>query len=256
MQDHHGPLTSDNFKRLIDSAVSVFIKCWFHTSLNVTTLQSIISIYNKVKMKNNWDQLADTQTIEKTAAALKDKGFEAFVVENEQEAFAKIKDIIPKDASVMNGSSVTLEQIGFVDYLKSGKHDWNNLHAKILAEKDPGKQSLLRKQAELSDFYLGSVHALIENGEFIIASNTGSQLPHVVYTSPNLIFVVGTQKIASDLKTGVERLEEYVVPLEDKHMMEKYGAGTKLNKIVIFKGESSYSKRKIKFILVNKKLGF
>ena len=45
----------------------------------------------------------------------------------------------------------------------------------ILAEKDPAKQALLRTQSALSDFYLGSVHAIAETGEFIIASNSGSQ---------------------------------------------------------------------------------
>ena len=75
----------------------------------------------------------------------------------------------------MNSASKILEQIGFVGYLKSGKHDWRNLHETIHAEKDRTKQMDLRKQAVLSDYYLGSVHGLAENGEFIIASNTGSR---------------------------------------------------------------------------------
>lgn len=172
------------------------------------------------------------------------------------DALAKIKELIPEGASVMNGSSVTLEQIGFVDYLKSDEHKWNNLHAGIVAEKDPVKQHVLRKLALLADFYLGSVHAMAETGEFIIASNTGSQLPHVVFSSDNLIFVVGQQKIVPDLPAAMKRLEEHVVPMENQHMTEKYGVGTQLNKIVIFKGESSYSKRKINIILVKENLGF
>ena len=204
---------------------------------------------------NNWDKIKDDKSIERTVSALGEKGYEAFVVDSEEEALSKIKELIPKGASVMNGSSVTLEQIGFVNFLESGGHGWDNLHEKILAEKDPAKQSALRKQSALADYYLGSVHALIENGEFIIASNTGSQLSHVVFTSTNLIFIIGTQKIVPTLSDGMKRLEEYVVPLEDNHMKEKYGVGTTLNKIVIFKGESSYSARKIRFILVNKKLG-
>ncbi len=207
-------------------------------------------------MNNNWDKIVDGKTVEKTIDALGKKGIETFVMDNETDALTKIKELIPKGASVMNGASVTLEQIGFVDYLKSGNHGWDNLHGKILAEKDPVKQSLLRKQSALSDYYLGSVHALIENGEFVIGSNTGSQLPHIVFTSPNLIFVIGSQKIVPTLTDAMKRLEEYVVPLEDNHMKEKYGMGTALNKIIIFKGENPRSGRKIKMILVNKKLGF
>ena len=205
---------------------------------------------------NNWDKIKDDKSIERTVSALGEKGYEAFVVNTEEEALAKIKEFIPKGASVMNGSSTTLKEIGFIDYLKEGKHGWNNMHEDIVKEKDPVKQKELRKLAFMSRYYLGSVHALIENGEFIVASNTASQLPHVVHTSPNLIFVVGTQKIVPTLKDAMERLEEYVVPLENKRMMDLYGSGTTLNKILIFKGESPYVGRKIRFILVNKKLGF
>jgi hypothetical protein len=108
----------------------------------------------------------------------------------------------------------------------------------------------------LSDYYLGSVHALVESGEFIIASNSGSQLPHIVFTSPHLVFVVGAQKIVPSLDVALDRLRNYVIPLEDERMKEVYGAGTKLNKLVTFFGEAPYLNRTIDFVLVKEKLGF
>jgi L-lactate utilization protein LutC len=203
-----------------------------------------------------YNTLASKEIVEKVVEALGKRNVEALIVENGSLALAKIKELIPKGASVMNGSSVTLEQIGFVDYLKLGEHGWNNLHEAIIAEKDPSKQSQLRKQAVLSDYYLGSVHALVETGEFVIASNTGSQLPHIVFTSPNLIFVVSTKKIVPTLADAMNRLMEYVVPLEDKHMKEKYGVGTTPNKIVTFNGENPMLGRKVRMILVDEDLGF
>lgn len=204
----------------------------------------------------NYNRLASDATVEKVAKALEEKGYEVQVVKNANDALAKIKKIIPQGASVMNGSSVTLEQIGYLDYLASGKHKWVDLHAKVNAENDKEKRAKLMREASLSDYYLVSVHALAETGEFVIASNTGSQLPHIVFTSPNLIFVVSTKKIVPTLDAAMERLEEYVVPLEDKQMLEKYNVGTHLNKIVIFKGENPMIGRKIRFILVKEKLGF
>lgn len=203
-----------------------------------------------------WDELADEQSIQKATASLKERGYDVFAVEKGADALGKIQDLIPKGASVMNGSSVTLETIGFIDYLKSGIHGWNNLHEKIFAEKDRAKQSLRRKQASISDYYLGSVHAVAETGEFVIASNTGSQLPSVVFNASNLIFVVGTQKIVSDLDEALKRLREYVVPLEDKHMRNLYGVGTTASKILIFNRENQMSTRKITMIFVKEKLGF
>jgi len=203
-----------------------------------------------------YNVLASQESINKTANSLRGKGYEVFVVENGAEALAKIKELIPQGVSVTNGSSVTLEQIGFVDLLKSGTYGWDNLHEAVLAEKDPVKKALLRKQATLSDYYLGSVHALAELGEFVIASNTGSQLAHIVFTSPNLIFVVGAQKIVPTLDDAMKRLKDYVVPLEDQHMKDLYGVGTMLSKIVIFSEENKMMGRKIRLILIKEQIGF
>jgi len=204
----------------------------------------------------NYKILATKEAIEKTIKALGERGTEAFMVENSAQALEKIKELIPAGVSVMNGSSRTLEQVGFVDYLKEGKHGWNNLHEAILTEPDKAKQGELRKQAVLSDFYLGSVHALCESGEFIIASNSGSQLSHVVFTSPNLIFVVGAQKITANLDAGMQRLHDYVIPLEDERLMKQYNAHTYPSKVVIFNKEQPFSGRKVKMIIVSEVLGF
>ncbi len=166
----------------------------------------------------NYDSLASQETLEKVIGNLKERGVESSIVANKEEALAAAKAMIPAGASVMNGSSTTLKEIGFVDYLKSGTHGWKNLHEDILAEKDPERQAILRKQSVLSDYYLGSVHAVAETGETVIASNSGSQLPHIIYTSPNLILVVGAQKIVPDLNSAIARVREHVLPLEDARM--------------------------------------
>jgi L-lactate utilization protein LutC len=203
-----------------------------------------------------YEELASQETANKVIESLKSLNVEGLFVENGKAALEKIKELIPKGASVMNGSSTTLEQIGYIDYLKSEQPPWVNFHGQILAEKDPDKAANLRKQSTLSDYYLGSVHALVENGEFILASNTGSQLPHIVFNSPNLIFVVSTKKIVPTLQDAFKRLEEHVIPLEDQNMKSKYGIGTHSNKILIFKGENPMMGRKIRMILVNENLGF
>ena len=203
-----------------------------------------------------YNKLATQEQIATTVSALKAKGINTINTKNKVETLETIKQLIPQGVSVMNGASVTLEQIGFVDYLKSGKHRWNNLHEAIVLEKDQIKQAVLRKQSVLSDYYLGSVHALVQNGDFIIASNTGSQLPHVVFTSANLIFVLSTKKIVPTLDAAMKRLEEYVVPLENEHMMKKYGVPTAVNKIVIFKNENHMMGRKVTIILIEEDLGF
>ncbi len=202
-------------------------------------------------------QLSSEATLATTVAGLKERNFEPIVVATKDEALAKIKELIPAGASVMNGASKTLEEIGFVEHLKGNSHGWNNLHAKVLGEKDPALQAKLRREATISDFYLGSVHALASTGEMIIASNTGSQLSNIVYSSPHVIFVVSTQKITPTLADAMKRLEEHVIPLEDARMKAAYGTGTQLNKVFIYHRENTaFTGRKIHVILVKEKLGF
>ncbi|MEK7614352.1 MAG: LUD domain-containing protein [Patescibacteria group bacterium] len=204
----------------------------------------------------NYDTIPSADVINKTADTLGGQGLQVFTVENRAEALAKVKELIPAGASVNNGSSTTLLEIGFVDYLKGDAHGWNNLHAAVLAEKDPVKQAQLRKESVFADYYVGSVHALAETGEMLIASASGSQLSSIVFTSPNLIFVVGAQKITPTHGDAMRRLKEYVVPLEDKRMKDVGMGGTVLAKIVTFLNEPAFMERKVRVILVKEKLGF
>lgn len=204
----------------------------------------------------SYDTMPEASIIEKTANAIGERGIEVIVVENGADALAKIKEFIPAGASVNNGSSTTLRQIGFIDFLKDNQHGWNNLHEAIVLEKDPEKQAVLRKEAVFSDYYLGSVHAVAQTGELIIASASGSQLPHIVFTSQNLIFVVGTQKITPTYDDAIKRIREYVVPLEDVRMKEVGMGGTVLSKILTIENEPSFMGRKVRVILIKEKLGF
>ena len=156
----------------------------------------------------------------------------------------------------MNGASQTLEQIGYIEYLKSGTHGWNNLHAAIVAETDTAKQGKLRKEATLSDYYVGSVHALTETGEMLIASNTGSQLPNIAFSSQNLILVVGANKIVPDMNAGFARIKDHVVPLEDERMKGVYGYGTQWSKTLVLHQENPALGRTVRVIIVKESLGF
>lgn len=206
----------------------------------------------------DYKTLPAKETIQKVIKAVEARGIKAQFVETKEEALEKIKSIIPNGASVMTGASITLQQIGFEAMLISGKHPWNNLKAVIVAEKDMAKQSLLRKQGTLADYFLGSVHAIAETGEIVFASATGSQLPAYAYSSSNIIWVAGAHKITPSVEGGIKRIREYIVPLENEHMKQLYGpqSGTMIGKMLIFERESPMLKRNLNLILVNEVLGF
>ncbi len=201
-----------------------------------------------------YDQLASKKTVEKTIKAVKSRGINVEFLNTKEEALERIKALIPAGAEIMTGGSTTLEQVGFVELLKSGKHKWNNLKDKLLAEKDEAKQSELRKKSVTSDYFLGSVHAVAETGEILTASASGSQLPSYAFSSNNVIWIVGTQKIVPTLEEGFKRVRNYCFPLEDKRMKSIGYPGSTIGKILLF--EREILPRKITLIFVNEKLGF
>jgi len=202
-----------------------------------------------------YDTLASKETVEKTMEALKTRGINPEFVDKREDALKRLKELIPPRAEVMTAGSTTLGEIGFVDLLKSGKHPWKNLKDELLAEKDPARQMELRRKSVLAEYYLGSVHAIAETGEIVIASASGSQLPAYVFTSNNVIWIVGVQKIMPTLEDAVKRVREYVLPLEDARMKREGFGGSTIGKLLLFEREINPD-RKLKLILVNEKLGF
>jgi len=197
------------------------------------------------------------ERIHKTIEAVTARGIHAELVDTKEKALERIQEIIPENAVVMTGGSVTLQQIGFEALLISGQHPWRNFKADLLAEKDPVKQTLMRQQGTLAEFYLGSVNALAETGELVFASGTGSQLPAYAYSSRNVIWVTGAQKITPTLDEALRRVREYVLPLEDERQ-RKFGnkTGSYIGRILIFEYEPAFLRRNLTLLLVNQALGY
>jgi len=204
-----------------------------------------------------YDTLPAPEIVQRTMESVKARGIHAELVDTKEAALERVQALMPPNCVVMTGSSVTLQQIGFEEILISGNHPWRNFKADLLAEKDPVKQSTMRRQGTLAEFFLGSVNALAETGELVFASGSGSQLPAYAYTSRNVIWVVGAQKISPTLDDALRRVREYVLPLEDQRMKSLGNqAGSRINRILIIEGEPAYLRRNLTLILVNQVLGY
>jgi hypothetical protein len=206
-------------------------------------------------MSVSWNQIPSAAEIAKAVDLMKQRGFEVIVAKDKSEALELIKAMIPQGSSVMNGSSTTLHQIGFTDYLKE-KTGWINLHEVILAETDPLKQRKLRRQAILADYFLGSVNAITTAGQLISVDRTGSRVGAYPFAAGNLILVAGVNKFVRNLEEAFARVAKYVLPMEDQRMKSVYGPemSTGLGKWVII--EHEVVPGRIKLILIKEKLGF
>src|SRR5512140_3862958 len=114
--------------------------------------------------------LPTPERIQRTLEAINARGVRAELTETKEAALERVQSIIPPGVVVMTGGSVTLQQIGFEALLINGNHPWRNFKADLLAEKDPVKQSAMRRQGTLAEYFLGSVNAIAETGELVFAS--------------------------------------------------------------------------------------
>ncbi len=201
-----------------------------------------------------WDQLADKQTIEKTIKSLHANGIEAEFVENGEQAKQRILEILPKGAEVMDMTSITLDTLGIPKELNESGN-YNSVRNK-LTSMDRNTQGIeMQKMGAAPDWVVGSVHAVTEDGQVLIASNTGSQLPAYAYGSSHIIWVVGVQKITKDTDEGMKRIYEYVLPLEAERARKAYGVpGSNVSKLLIVNKE--VRPNRITIIFVNEVLGF
>jgi L-lactate utilization protein LutB len=206
--------------------------------------------------QGKWERLPSQETIERTIAALKSRGISAEFAPSRKEALELVTRLIPSGVELMTASSRTLDEIGFLALLKSGNHQWTSLNDVVYTEKDPAKRAELRRRSINVDYFLGSVQAITETGETIVVSASGSQIPSYAFTSKNVIWVAGTQKIVPSLEEGLRRVREYSLTLEIARMKSLGYPGSMIAKMLIVEREPAQLGRKVSMILVNEKLGF
>ena len=196
---------------------------------------------------------ANDEQIERTAKALETKNIKTLIAENAGEAKRMFFELVPEGAEVFLGASVTLETSGIKDEIDtSGLYD--ALRPKMFAMDRATQGREIRKLVGAPDYAAGSVHAVTEDGQVLIASNSGSQLGPYASGAGKVIWVVGSQKLVKDLDEGMRRIEEYCVPLEEVHMQELYQAHTAVNKLLIVNKELRPDR--ITMIIVKEELGF
>ena len=150
------------------------------------------------------DAPASTESIQRTIEALAERNVEAIVVNSGEEALAKLRELVPEGSEVFVNTSETLATIGYTEFMH-GNDRYVNLHDQIMSQPDPAAQREFRRKTTTSDYFVGSVQAIAETGEIVVASGSGSQIGAYSYGARRLILVAGTQKICRTLAEAEAR---------------------------------------------------
>lgn len=202
---------------------------------------------------DKWKLIPTDEEIQKVIEALNSRNINAQIVNTKAEAKEKALSLLPKGSRVLVSASITAEQIGLKEEIDNSK-DFVSVRKEYMALDHKTDGAKIRKLRGAPEIIIGSVHAVTKKGEVLIASNTGSQLAPYVYSAQKVIWIVGAQKIVEDIEDGMKRINEYIVPLEEKHMQELYGVSTNVSKLLIVNKE--IAKERINLIFIKEVLGF
>ncbi len=197
-------------------------------------------------------RLASDEQIATAVAALTARGMVAEVVASGAEARSRVLDLLPEGAEVFTSMSRTLDTLGLsVEINESSRYHPLRPQLKALDRQTQGRE--WRRLQSSPEYVVGSVHAVTEQGQVLIASASGSQLASYVFGAGHVIWVVGVQKIVRDLEEGLRRVREYSYPLENERMHALNGTGSFVSKILLVEAERP---GRISVILVKEELGF
>ena len=198
---------------------------------------------------------ADDAAIERTAAALRDKGYAVHVVDTASEARDLIVGLLPEGAEVGQGASMTLELAGITAAIEdSGRFDAVRKRTRSMDRTTPEGLRAMRKLGVGPDWYVNSAHALTEGGTIVVASNTGSQLAPLAFGAGKVVFAIGSQKIVPDLETAMRRLEEHTLPKEHGRMQGLYGVNSEIKKLLIIHKE--FGPGRFTVVIIREPIGF
>ena len=196
--------------------------------------------------------LPDDQTLAATVVALEEHGFGVDVVETLDAAREAVLARIPRGASVMTNTSITLLETGIADAINNGG-EYESARNKLNELDFATQLAEMKAIGGQADYSLGSVHAVTHDGALFIASASGSQLASYVWDAANVIFVVGAQKLVPTAEAARERIFEHSLVLEDVRAYAAYGMNSYVGKILEIHQEQP---GRIHIVLIQQVVGF
>ena len=196
---------------------------------------------------------------EKVIRGLKSRNMDGIYCKTREEALSSALARIPEGSTVTMGGCMSAFEIGLVDALKSG-----NYHFIDRDEIEDKRAAML--MAYDADVFLASANAMTEDGILVNIDGNSNRVSAIAQGPRQVLFIVGMNKIASDLDGAMKRARNVAAPIN----AQRFGLSTpcaKTGACMDCKSPDTiccqflitrYSRHKNRFfvILVNDSLGF
>ena len=181
-------------------------------------------------------------------------------VETIEEGCQLVNQMIHEGDVVSHGGSVTLNECGIIDLLKSRKD------ITYLDRENCEDVQKLYRECFSADVYLTSSNAITKKGELYNVDGNGNRVAAMLFGPKKVIVIIGVNKIVENVDEAVKRVEEVAavknnIRLNKKNPCVQAGHCVHCNSPVKICREytlitSSAIEKRIHIICVNQNLGY
>ena len=147
--------------------------------------------------------------IERTMKNLQKNNMEAYYVDRKEEVAGLVSQLLKEGDLVVTGGSVTLNETGVIELLRSGRYDFRDRHLPNLTPEQVREVFLAAFHA---DTYLCSANAITEEGELYNVDGNSNRVAALLFGPKSVIVVAGINKIVRNLEEAVQRVKTVAAP--------------------------------------------
>lgn len=145
--------------------------------------------------------------LDRAVKALRANRMDAQWVQTKEETLALVQQMIPDGALCACGGSMTLDECGIMDELRSGRCRF--LDRDAVPKEQVGD---VFRQSFSADWYLMSSNAVTESGELYNVDGNGNRAAALIFGPKNVIVVAGVNKLVPDIPAAIRRVKTLTAP--------------------------------------------
>ena len=164
---------------------------------------------------------ANDLKIKELMEILKKRDFGVAYAKDKDDARKIVMDMIPEGSTIAVGGSVTLNETGILDEIRSDKYNFIDRY------NTPNFEAMLEKYREgyHADVFVSSTNAITMGGQLVNIDCTGNRTSQIVFGPKKVIIVAGVNKIVETVEDGIKRAKS-IAPLNARRITHKTPCAT------------------------------
>lgn len=152
---------------------------------------------------------------------LEEREFGAVMAKDKEDAKRIVMDMIPEGSTIAVGGSVTLNETGILDEIRSDKYKFIDRY------NTPNFEAMLDKYREgyNADVFVSSTNAVTMGGQLVNIDCTGNRTSQIVFGPKKVIIVAGANKIVETVEEGIKRAKS-IAPMNARRITHKTPCAT------------------------------